>query len=607
MNKRYTAILLLVFCVLTATATRPVRGAFNREQSDGTLVRVTLQGNAFFNYYLTSDGLALLPDSKGDLCYATLLADGETLVASDLVAHNADVRTLQEKAFVSRLDTQLPAKAARRAVRLASLNRRASAAPNPDGTCTYGQRSAGVCGSQGAPVIPVIMVSFPDRAFQDTTTIDKVSRLFNEPGYHDEKYCNGSVKDYFEAQSDGLYRPSFKVVAVVETMLGYEAYGNRATGGTIAATKSLLREALDGAVEQGVGFDEFKDETGAIPLVSIYYAGPGAHSAKETGSDKYIWAHFQTVANFKVQGIPVNGCFVGNELLQSYDNPNGASPKVKDAHTDGIGVFCHEFGHALGLPDFYYTGSDDDIAGSLLSMDFWSVMDYGQYCYDGYRPLGYNAYERLMLGWQKVTDLDATTDTSVRHTLKAFSDAAEGDVSCYRLRNPQNEREYLLFENRQTGTWYPGFMGRGMLATHVDYDANAWSSNTLNNTPSHQRFTYVPADGQKQGVVSGSNFDKTKGDLFPGTEDVTEFSATTLGTQWGTYFTHNALEDALYHISLDGRDISFSFNNSELTGIKAPSLVTRHSSQAYDLQGRRLLGEPRAHGLFIVGGKKVLR
>ena len=240
-------------------------------------------------------------------------------------------------------------------------------------------------------------------------------------------------------------------------------------------------------------------------------------------------------------------------------------------------------------------------------MDFWSVMDYGQYCYDGYRPLGYNAYERLMLGWQKVTDLDATTDTSVRHTLKAFSDAtAEGDVSCYRLRNPQNEREYLLFENRQTGTWYPGFMGRGMLATHVDYDANAWSSNTLNNTPSHQRFTYVPADGQKQGVASGSNFDKTKGDLFPGTEAVTEFSATTLGTQWGTYFTHNALEDALYHISLDGRDISFSFNNSELTGINPP-LVTRHSSQAYDLQGRRLLSEPRTHGLFIVGGRKVVR
>ncbi|MBR1416135.1 MAG: M6 family metalloprotease domain-containing protein [Prevotella sp.] len=599
MRNRYFTFIALFLLVLTASATRPLRGAFNRPQSDGTLVRVTLQGNAFFNYFLSTDGIALLPNADGDLCYARIDATGQVPVASEVLAHNPEGRSLEEKAFVANSRADIVTIARTRAIRLASQHRRASAAPNPDGTCTYGQRSAGVCGSIGAPVIPVIMVYFPNRAFQDTTTVDKISRLFNEPGYHDERYCNGSIKDYFESQSGGLYRPSFKVVGVVETMLGYEAYGNRADGGTVAATKSLLREALDGAVEQGVSFEEFKDENGEIPLVSIYYAGPGAHSAKEVGAEKYIWAHFQTVANLKVQGIPVNGCFVGNELLQSYDNPNAASPKVTGAQTDGIGVFCHEFGHALGLPDFYYTGSNSDITNSLLSMDFWSVMDYGQYCYDGYRPLGFNAYERCMLGWQKIVDL---ADNSVRHTLKAYADAGDEDVSCYRIKNPQNEREYFLLENRQTGTWYPSFMGRGMLITHVDYDASAWSSNTLNNTPSHQRFTYVPADGAKQGVVDGSNFDKTKGDLYPGTENVTEFSAVSPSVEWGTFFTGNALEDALYHIRMDGRDVSFAFNNPDLVGIHAPQTPGDASAvpaAAYTLDGRRA-AETNAPGIRIV-------
>lgn len=597
MKHRYFTLLALFVLVLTAFATRPLRGAFNRQQSDGTLVRVTLHGNAFFNYYLTSDGKTLLPNAAGDLCYASLDATGEVPVASEVIAHNPDARSAAELSFLARPQADVSVVARARAARLASQHHRASSATNPDGTSDYGKRSLGVCNSIGTPLIPVIMVYFPDRAFQDTTTVDKISRLFNEPGYHDERYCNGSVKDYFESQSGGLYRPSFKVVAVVETMLGYEAYGNRATGGTVAATKSLLREALDGAVEQGTSFEEFKDENGEIPLVSIYYAGPGAHSAKEQGADKYIWAHFQTVVNLKVQGIPVNGCFVGNELLQSYDNPRAASPKVTGAQTDGIGVFCHEFGHALGLPDFYYTGSDDDITNSLLSMDFWSVMDYGQYCYDGYRPIGYNAYERAFLGWQKIEDL---SDTSVRHTLKAYADAGDEDVSCYRIKNPQNECEYFLLENRQSGTWYPSFMGRGMLITHVDYDANAWGSNILNNTPSHQRFTYVPADGAKQGVVDGSSFDKTKGDLYPGSENVTTFSATTPGTQWGTFFTGNVLEDALYHIKLNGRDVSFAFNNPDLVGIQTPQTSAASTSEAvYTLDGRRAT-HMRAPGVRIV-------
>ena len=604
--KRFTQILLFfVLSVATTFATRPLQGFFDYQQSDGTTVRVMKAGNAFFNYYVTSDGQTLMSNERGDLCYALpaqAYADDDALVCSDIVAHNSEMRTQQELTLLAQTvqRAEVNHRAALRAQRLQRQFTTRAAAVNPDGTGTYGQRSAGTCNTIGSPVIPVIMVEFPNRAFQDTTTIEKVSRMFNEEGYSDELYCRGSVKDYYTAQSGGLYRPTFKVVAKVEAMLGYEAYGNKASGGTVAATKSLLREALDGAVEQGVDFSEFKNDKGEIELVSIYYAGPGAHSAKENGSEKYIWAHFQTVANLKVQGISVNGCFVGNELLQQYYYNQSTQTfdynKIVATHTDGIGVFCHEFGHALGLPDFYYTGSNSDITNSLLSMDYWSVMDYGQYCYDGYRPIGFNAYERSMLGWQKIVDLSGTLEYC---PLYAFDDAPEDGASCYRILNPQNNKEYFLLENRQSGTWYPSFMGHGLLITYVDYDKDVWSANNLNNNPSHQRFTYVPADGEKQGVANGASWTSTKGDLFPGTTERTEFNSDYYPT-WTTFATGQRMTDQLYTIAENDRLISFGFNTPTPTSVSFATVGSASSAaEAYTLDGR-MITRPVGRGVVIV-------
>lgn len=604
--KRFTQILLFfVLSVATTFATRPLQGLFDYVQSDGTTVCVMKAGNAFFNYFVTFDGQTLLSNERGDLCYALpaqSYADSDALVCSDVIAHNPEMRTQQELTLLAQTAQRMEVRqrAALRAQRLQRQFTTKAVAVNPDGTGTYGQRSAGTCNTIGAPVIPVIMVEFPNRTFQDTTTIEKISRMFNEEGYSDELYCRGSVKDYYTAQSSGLYRPTFKVVAKVEAMLGYEAYGNKTSSGVIAATKSLLREALDGAVEQGTDFSEFKNEQGEIELVSIYYAGPGAHSAKESGSDKYIWAHFQTVAGMKVQGIPVNGCFVGNELLQQYYYDTTAKKydynRIVAAHTDGIGVFCHEFGHALGLPDFYYTGNSSDISTSLLSMDYWSVMDYGQYCYDGYRPVGFNAYERSMLGWQKIEEL---TDTLDYCQLYSFEDVPEDGVSCYRIKNPNNDKEYFLLENRQSGAWYPSFMGHGMLITHVDYDVDAWSSNGLNNNPARQRFTYVPADGEKEGVNNGASWTSTKSDLFPGTTGRTEFNSDFYPT-WAKFATGELMTDQLLTIQEKDRVISFGFNTPTPTSVSFTTAGNASSAaEAYTLDGR-MITRPVGRGVVIV-------
>ena len=71
----------------------------------------------------------------------------------------------------------------------------------------------------------------------------------------------------------------------------------------------------------------------------------------------------------------------------------------------GIGTFVHEFGHVLGLPDFYIT----DYGSSHKTLDEWSVMDYGGYLNNGRTPCTYSAYERFYLDWLTPTILDVPT------------------------------------------------------------------------------------------------------------------------------------------------------------------------------------------------------
>ena len=60
----------------------------------------------------------------------------------------------------------------------------------------------------------------------------------------------------------------------------------------------------------------------------------------------------------------------------------------------GVGTFCHEFGHVLGLPDYYNTS-----ASSTTTLETWEVMDYGPYLNGGNTPPSYSAWDRFFLGY----------------------------------------------------------------------------------------------------------------------------------------------------------------------------------------------------------------
>ena len=95
--------LLLCACAalaLTAGATVPVRRTLQHRQPDGTLLTVTVEKNGRFATYATADGRALLRRADGHFCYARLA--GETLEPTEVLAHDAALRTDSEAGFVPR-------------------------------------------------------------------------------------------------------------------------------------------------------------------------------------------------------------------------------------------------------------------------------------------------------------------------------------------------------------------------------------------------------------------------------------------------------------------------------------------------------------------------
>lgn len=577
--------LLIALSHISSFATRPMRRAFPVKQSDGTMLMVTRHECQRNLFYATSDDVALMRGEDGALYYAELKHGN--MQASAVLAHQPESRTIEEQAFLDshKLDVA-DAYSALDAKFSTVQNRTRNISYGGDGIGVYGESNPnGVVKSIGKVHIPVIMVEFPDRLFFETTTAEKVNRMLNEEGYQDEKHCKGSVRDYFLSQSDGLFEPSFEVVAKIKASNNYSYYGeNSALGAIDIKCSKLVQEAIDSAMACNVDFSRFDDGNG-VPLVSIYYAGPGEHSSYEEGCEDYIWAHFND-RTFNAGATKIRSYFVGNEVLQEYTMDDAGNIIPKSSKIDGMGVFVHEFGHALGLPDFYYTGSSNYDAQKIQSPDFWSIMDYGQYMYDGYAPIGYSAYERSMMGWLKVVELQEEGYYEL-HPFATDTDATQA----FLLRNEENAAEYYILENRQPNTWYPALLGSGMLVFHVDFDNSKWMSNTVNNDPKRQRYTLVPADNDKSthDETGEFTFDAFKGDLFPGTKGVTALTDDTSPST--TVYTGGKLGKPIYNIQEKNGIVTFSYKNPDLVGIEemenaSPDLL--NDAVWYTIDGRRI-------------------
>lgn len=361
-----------------------------------------------------------------------------------------------------------------------------------------------------APRGLVILVNFADKAF--ITDAQEMRNMINGENYsRSYSYrqgfktvtitASGSARQYFIDQSWGQYQPQFDVVGPYTVSKNMSYYGGNSNGEDRSdRVCEMIVEACQLADSAGVDFTQYdNNKDGDLDFVYVFYAGYGE---ADGGGENTVWPHTYWVKDacgmrVKVDGKYINAYACGNEL--------SAGTKIHD----GVGTFCHEFSHVLGLPDLYYTGQSQTFNTKLMGE--WDVMDAGPYNNDGNTPPAYSAYERFFMGWLKPTQISGNKDV-ILHPLNSHRGAALIAASTHNMKgNDPNPTTFYLLENREQTGWDQYLPGKGLLLTKIQYNYNKWFNNTVNNTKSSLGVDIIEADGK----ATYADYNGKKGDAFP--------------------------------------------------------------------------------------------
>lgn len=507
MSKRFLTLAAMFMLAASAFAVPAKRVKRQVQQPDGSVLTVMLRGDENFHYTSTEDGQPLVQRADGAYCYATLDSNGK-LTASAQVAHDVESRGAAELSFLNYYTAEsqkvrslgMERAKQRNARRMARLANRGvvDASGKPVRRVMAGATGGEGIGVTGKRKGLVILVNFKDKKMQSKHTQAEWNDYFNKVGYN--KYGNnGSVHDYFYAQSYGKLDLEFDVIGPVTVSKNMASYGANDAQGNDIDPAGMIKEACELAyAKEKMDMSQYDwDGDGAVNQVYVIYAGYGEAAGGEANT---IWPH-----EWDIQGGGYS-LVLGGQRIRTYacsSELNGGN----GTDISGIGTACHEFSHCMGIPDFY-----DTAGGGCFGMDAWDLMDYGSYGGDGYEPTGYNTYEKWVSGWIEPTIL---TEPCYIKNMKPLSDAPEACV----VFNEANKNEYYIFENRQLKGTDVALPNHGMLVIHVDYDQKVWFDNEVNNTSNHQRFTVVPADNKLTSET-------VTGDTYPGTTKSTELTDT---------------------------------------------------------------------------------
>ena len=478
--KKITTLAIVCFMALMSNA-MPARPGFRTVvQSDGTTIEVQKMGDEFYHYTVNREGQEVKLNKNG--MYEVV---GEAPSIDVVKARRANAKVRRAKVDV--------------------------------GTEPY-----------PAPRGLLILANFSDKSFKSTNTKAVMDSLINA------KNCQvnngyGSAAQYFRDQSNGQYAPVFDVVGPVTLSKGWKYYGeNDADGNDNFATDAVI-EACKLADSQ-VDFTEYNwNGDQYVDFVYVIYAGYGEADTDETTNNSYlIWPHNYSIQEIIKYGSPytiyskadtkVDGLYLDNYAMsQELDGYSGSRA--------GNGTFCHEFGHVIGLPDFYDTGYGTNYKNGLTPND-WDIMDGGGYNKDGHCPPNYSAWEKYFMGW--VTPINLGSEGA---KLELKANGTDG-YQCYQINTSGNleasTKEGLNYyiENRQLTGWDVGLPSHGLLIWKVNFSSSAWKNNSPNNTANNPRYTVLSASGTGIGTHVNSAgsayiYDGPK-NVYPGEAKVTE-------------------------------------------------------------------------------------
>lgn len=478
-------------------------------QPDDPDLRVTIWGDEFQHGYETTDGYTVeYSQSDDEWKYAERAPDGE-LRASEVTA--------RPQGGPEEAEGLRPTEAAYEA------EQNAQGGPGSGGSPATGAAAWAAADTD----ILFLIVEFTDTGCTFTPT-QMSTNMFGGGATGP-----GDLDDYYEEISYG----KFEVVGTVTgtqdgsdciALANDRAYYNTDAAGAADDNREdeLVREAVT-AADAYVDFADYdNDNDGTVDAMGIIYAGGGSHDGCFTdstpagsGGDQ-LWPHsgnVNTGGALTADGKTVRPYIINSELTYPI-----ATPATCD-QMQTIGLFAHELGHSIGLPDLYDT--DDGNGG----VDTWSAMasQYVSTTNNADTPPHFDPWSKAFEGW--ITTVLHQPGDRFTEAIAQVTDGA-GEVHQFRDNPSGAERggsgEYWLIENRQQTKFDQGLAGCGLLVWHIE---ESMSENNLggHTTASHRLVDVDEADGLAElddndsatdGMNDGpDNNDRADaGDPFPG-------------------------------------------------------------------------------------------
>lgn len=220
----------------------------------------------------------------------------------------------------------------------------------------------------------------------------------------------------------------------VNCTVGLGAYPNN--------TQKLTEDLVD-LIDPLVNFSNYdNDGNGNVEGIIIVHPGSGYELSRNTCD---IWSHKWGITPRKKDGVFISSYSVQPEY---WNSPGDMT----------IGVYAHEFGHLLGLPDLY------DTDGSSRGIGKWSLMASGSWNGAlGSSPSHLDAWSKQRLGWAAPNPISSGT---IIAQLPQIETNSAGMYKLYGNGTPTTE--YFLLENRQKVGYDASLPGAGMLIWHVD-------------------------------------------------------------------------------------------------------------------------------------------
>ncbi|GII78630.1 protease [Sphaerisporangium rufum] len=128
------------------------------------------------------------------------------------------------------------------------------------------------------------------------------------------------------------------------------------------------------------GDGNYAEPDGVVDHLVLVHAGEDKSGGGGAEGTYAIWAHSSAIPNGYT--VPGSNVKISNYIVQPEDS--------------GVGVFAHEYGHDLGLPDLYdATGAGDS------DVEFWDLMSTGSHSGPIFQsmPTHMGLWDKLVLGW----------------------------------------------------------------------------------------------------------------------------------------------------------------------------------------------------------------